>query len=324
MNVGIVTPLKDKRLQCQQFLSPRDVFPQPFSQRRIDLGSDLHWLWGTLVILTLPAVLEETQNFFQCLNWWQIVAFGSEMRCDIWQMIQAFLFFFLPVFLSYSISCFLFCMQQFLSLSCELVCVCGLLWRGLWKVIRERKVAGRSKSAVVCLYLEWEMVRHPQIIKKEWIPLLQRVRQHSSPWYLNYLFLVVKPGVTCLRLFSELEPKHVCVPSKKGMHQRGCSFIAELGTLKPLQGLSVGHISSPHTALDLFVVIVWLPCVFPKHWQFKEPLKMQVRKGKSWSNNEFLFLSVLNQNICFLLLLLGFHWNPFSNTLLNRVSFHLS
>lgn len=162
-------------------------------------------------------------------------------------------------FLSYSISCFLFCMQQFLSLNCELMCVCGLLWRGLWKVVRERKLAGRSKSTVVCLYLEWEMVGHPQIIKKEWIPLLQRVRQHSSPWYLNYLFLVVKPGVTCLRLFSELEPKHVCVPSKKGMRQRGCSFIAELGVLKPLQGLFVGHISSPHTALDF----LWWLCDSP-------------------------------------------------------------
>lgn len=154
----------------------------------------------------------------------------------------------------------------------------GLLWRGLWEVIRERRLVGRSESTVVSLHLEWKTVRHLQIIKKEWIPLLQRVRQHSSPWYLNYLFLVVKPDVACLCLFSELEPKHVCVPGKKGMGQLGCSFIAELGTLKPLWGVFVGHVSSPHTALDFFVVIVRLPCFSSEHWQSKEPLKIQVRK----------------------------------------------
>lgn len=62
------TLLKDKRLPCWQFLSLRDIFHQLLSQRRIDLSSDLHWLWGALVILALPAVLDETQNFLRSLT----------------------------------------------------------------------------------------------------------------------------------------------------------------------------------------------------------------------------------------------------------------
>lgn len=182
MNVRIVTLLKSRSLPRWQFLSLRDIFPQLFSQRRVDLSSDLRWLWRALVILTLPAVLEETQNFFQRSNSWQIAACGSDVGCDIWQTIQTFLFFFLQIFLSYSISCFLSCTQPFLSLSWEAMRVCGLLWRGLWKAIRGRKLAGRSKSTVACLHLEWKTVRHMQIIGKEWIPLLQRVRRHSFPW----------------------------------------------------------------------------------------------------------------------------------------------
>lgn len=101
-NVGIVTLLKDKRPLWWQFLSPKDICLQLFSQHGISRG-DLHWPWAALVVLTLPAVLEETPNFFQCLNSWQIVVCGSEVRCDIWQTIQAFLFFFLQVFLSFPI-----------------------------------------------------------------------------------------------------------------------------------------------------------------------------------------------------------------------------
>lgn len=94
---------------------PKGYLSPVFFQLGIDLGSDCHRLWGTLVILTLPAVLEETQNFFQRFNSRQIVVCVIGMGCDIWQLIQAFLFFFLQVFLSYCISGFLFCMQQFLS-----------------------------------------------------------------------------------------------------------------------------------------------------------------------------------------------------------------
>lgn len=90
---------KDKRLPCWQFLSLRDIFHQLLSQRRIDLSSDLHCLRGALVILALPAVLDETQNFFQGLNSWQITACGSDRRCDTWQAIQTCLFFFLQIFL---------------------------------------------------------------------------------------------------------------------------------------------------------------------------------------------------------------------------------
>lgn len=71
-------------------------------------------------------------------------------------------------------------------------------------------------SNLPCLTAE-----HTQIISKEWVPLLQRGRQHSSPWYLNYLFLVVKPDVTCLCLFSELEPRPVCVSGRRGWVNEG-------------------------------------------------------------------------------------------------------
>lgn len=89
-------------------------------------------------------------------------------------------------------------------------CVPGHCLEGLCaKWSEKRSFAGRSKSFFQMFF------NLPQIIKREWIPLLQRGRQHSFPWNLNCLFLVVKPGVTCLCLFSELEPRPVCVPGKR-------------------------------------------------------------------------------------------------------------
>lgn len=140
------------------------------------------------------------------------------MRCDIWQMAQAFLFFSLQVLLSFPIAFHIsFSAHSSSWASAETTCGCALLWRALCKVIRERSKSFLQRfSSLLCL-----TAKHTEIIKREWMPLLQRGRQHSSPWYLNYLFLVVKPDVTCLCLFSELEPRPVCVPGRRGWLSEG-------------------------------------------------------------------------------------------------------
>lgn len=307
MNADTVTLPKDKRLPCN-FLSPSNIYPQPLLQCRIDLSSDLSWLWSAPVILTLPAVLEETQTFFQRLNSWPIMVSGSDMGCAIWQIIQACLFFFLQAFLSDSISCFLFCahsswanaVSPCVSMDCfEVVCEKwsekGNLLEGLNPLQSSYTLTGK-----------WSDTRK-SLKRSEYC--CYRGRQLSFPWYLSYSSLVVQPDVACLCLFSGLGLKHVCVPSKMGMGQLGSNFIAELGTLKWLQGVFVGHLSSPHTVLGFFVLIVWLPCFSPEHWPSKK------------AEEGFLFCSILNQNLYFLLLLLGLHWKPFSKMLLEQWPF---
>lgn len=149
MNVHVATLLRGKRLPCYQFLCLWDIFPS--CSPSTGLSS------AVLAVCGIPLWSPP------CLPSWKKPEISSSTNSDrLWCMeaawdeppgrwLRAAFPRVYPVH-SYSIQCFLFCTQQFLTLSCEPVSVCGLLWRGLQKLIRGSKLLLEGLNPQNCAY----------------------------------------------------------------------------------------------------------------------------------------------------------------------------
>lgn len=212
--------------RCWQFLSLRDIFPQLFSQCKIDLSSDLHWLWGALVILTLPEINTKFLPTLELMTgectweWHEMRYPADNSGLFVLFFVASFRFHFLFPFLhavvpdltSWAHACLWAALKGFVKSDqrketywkIQIHCRVPAPWTEKWL-----DTCKSLKSSEYNCYREWDNTPLPGI------------------W--TVLFLAVKPDVGCLCLFSELEPKHVHVPSKKRVGQLGCNFIAELG-----------------------------------------------------------------------------------------------